>query len=179
MNSKQNAAILKPRVTARGRPRAFGHKGSSVRCRGPGSRTLLGPPYLHHEFGSQPISSFPCDTGAGTDLLATAPLPGLESHLAPAGVSSSFLWWCFRKHEEDRCPFRSVKVHSGGCGFDGEGAASISCLLLWKEELQPPRVLGERAGFLFSHITCQMLRIPLSGAGSQGGPLPRSLSHLG
>lgn len=118
-------------VKARERPGASGHEGSSVRCRGPGDRPLLGPPYLQHEFRSQPISSFPCDAGVGGHLRATAPLPGLASHLVPViVVSSSFLWWCFRKHEEDCRPFRSVEVHSGGCGFDRQRADFFSCLFL-------------------------------------------------
>lgn len=170
VNSKQNAAIHRPQVTARERPGASGLRGSSVRCRRPGSRPLLGPPYLHHEFGSQPISSFPCDAGVGAHLRATAPLPWGCFPSCPPGVSSSFLWSCFRKPEDGR-PLCSVEVHSGGCGFDGQGAASFSCLLLWKEAHWPPWSLGERAGF-FSHFMCQMLCIPLSLWSRESGWAP-------
>lgn len=57
-----------------------------MRCRGPGSRPLLGPPYLHREFGSQPISSFPAILG---QALTCWPLPlsrDLSHILPPWGV---------------------------------------------------------------------------------------------
>lgn len=88
---------------------------------GLGSR-LLDPPYLQNELRNWgPLSFQVMQDRHHPDW--PRPLP-LLVHMWFFWKSPSFLWWCFREHEEDSCPFLSV--HSAGCGFDRGVAASFS-----------------------------------------------------
>lgn len=73
---------------------------------GLGSRLLLNPPYLHNELRKWGPPSFQMmQDRHHPDWPRTLPL---LVHMWFSWESPLFLWWCFREHEEDSCPFLSV-----------------------------------------------------------------------
>lgn len=76
--------------------------------------------------GASPLSAPPAMLGQALTF-GPLSLSQVSTHISPPRDK------CFQRRE-DSCPFCSVEGCSSGCGSDGEGAASLSSLLLWKEE---------------------------------------------
>lgn len=103
--------------------------------------------HLHNEFRSWPPSaSLRCWGRCHPDWPQSLSWPRFTCGFPE--LSPSFLWWCFRKHE-DRCPFLSL--YNDGCGSDrGEQFPSLTTYSCARRSAS--HHCGERAGLSFPHI---------------------------